>query len=397
MKAVRIQTSTTIAPFGGPVGDVAVDTKTLAESQESSLKEAGFTLVSEPPTGERYLVYSDRTWFTPHLLTCLKQAGTGRLLVTDERWNAWTGVLQDLERPGLYEIGIRDGGEPGFDDLEPVAIDLEFRDLEFEPLHASMKHAAHHPVRVGPAMVHQMDHWSHIVRVNQLVLAARMEDARHDWETAGFFRKLWILLTIFMKSRSLDGWKIASALTERGKNISIHPTAVVEFSILEDGCDIGPHTVIRGSIIGAGAKVDSHATVTGSVVGPGSKVGKYAFLNLCTLFPNAMVSCGDGFQASVFGVDSFVAWGCTILDLSFGRSIKVERDGPGTERVDTEQHFLGAAIGHRAKIGHGVKIGYGVTVPNDALLVDGSDFLRTWADAPVGEAVVLKDGRPVKP
>jgi acetyltransferase-like isoleucine patch superfamily enzyme len=397
MKAVCIKTSTQIAPFGDSAGEMAVDTKTLSECQAQSLKDAGFTLVSKAPDGERYLVFSDRTWFTPHLLTCLKRAGTGRLLVTDTVWNAWTGPLQDLDSPGLYEIGIREGGEPGWDDLPAIEVDLEFRDLELEPLHSSMEHAAHHPVRVGPAMVHQVDHWSHIVRVNQLVLAARMEEARYDWDTAGVFGKLWRLLAIVFKTRSLNGWKIASALSERGKDISVHPTAVVEFSILEDGCDIGPHTVIRGSIIGAGAKVDAHATVTGSVVGAGAKVGKYAFLNLCTLFSNAMVSCGDGFQASVFGKDSFVAWGCAILDLSFGRSIKVERNGPGSERVDTEQHFLGAAIGHRAKIGHGVKIGYGVSVPNDALLVDGGDFLRTWGDAPVGQPVILKDGRPVKP
>ena len=64
--------------------------------------------------------------------------------------------------------------------------------------------------------------------------------------------------------------------------------------------------------------------------------------------------------------------GATILDLSFGRSIRVSHRG---ERVDSEQHFLGAAIGHRAKIGNGVRLNYGVEVPNDAFLVPPSDDL----------------------
>ena len=72
--------------------------------------------------------------------------------------------------------------------------------------------------------------------------------------------------------------------------------------------------------------------------------------------------------------------GATMMDLSFGSSITVERPELGRS-VDTGLHFLGAAIGHRAKIGHGVKVGYGVSVPNDAFIVDDNPVLKDWSCA----------------
>jgi hypothetical protein len=70
-------------------------------------------------------------------------------------------------------------------------------------------------------------------------------------------------------------------------------------------------------------------------------------------------------------------------------------DGPGTALESTGHHFLGAAIGHRARLGHGVKLGYGTSVPNDGLVVSDAEMLRSWGDAPTDEPVVIRDGRPV--
>ena len=48
-------------------------------------------------------------------------------------------------------------------------------------------------------------------------------------------------------------------------------------------------------------------------------------------------------------------------DLSFGAPVKVLHRG---ERVSSGTHFLGAAIGHRARVGAEVILGYGAEVPN---------------------------------
>jgi len=395
MNAFCVRTSTRIAPFGDSVGDVRVGAKSLAASQEEALKAAGFMLVEEAPTSGPVLLFSDRTWFTSGVLNALRDTGHGRVRIEDAGWLAWLDPLQDMPESGVYELGISENGVVPFSDLPPVSVEVEFTDLSLDAPHPSMAHAYARPFRVGPAMVQQVDHWSHIVRANHLFLAARMEEARQDWEGAGFFGRILRVLGILWRARSLNGWKIASAMTERGKDVKVHPTAVVEFSVLHEGCDIGPHAVVRGSVVGAGAKVDAHANVNASIVDEGAKVGRYGFLNLCTVYPGAFISSGDGFQASVFGQESFVAWGATILDLSFGAAIKVEQDGPGSPRIDSGHHFLGAAIGHRAVLGQGVKVRYGASIPNGGMLVDGSMQLREWGEAHIDGPAVVVDGRAV--
>ena len=68
--------------------------------------------------------------------------------------------------------------------------------------------------------------------------------------------------------------------------------------------------------------------------------------------------------------DAFTAWDVTAIDLSFGKPIKVQHNG---KWVDSGQHFLGAAIGHRAVLGNRVRLNYGVSIPNDAVLVGPID------------------------
>jgi hypothetical protein len=96
------------------------------------------------------------------------------------------------------------------------------------------------------------------------------------------------------------------------------------------------------------------------------------------LYDRAFVGAGNGFQASVFGVGSFVAWSVTVFDISFGKPIRVWHRG---EKVSSETYFLGAAIGHGARIGGLVQLGYGSEVPNEALVVaDSSAVLRNWKE-----------------
>ena len=393
MNAFCVPTPTRIAPFGDPVSEIRVGAQTLAQAQAEALAEAGFTVLDDPPTTGPVLLFSDRTWFTPAILRILREVEHGRIQIEDEGWLMWLDETQDMPVPGVYELGMSRDGVVPFAELPAVPVSVEFTDLGLDAPHPSMAHAYKRPFRVGAAMVQQVDHWSHIVRANHLCLAARMETARVDWESTGFFGRCLRVLGVLWRARSLNGWKIAAAMTERGKDVKVHPTAVVEFSVLQDGCDIGPHAVVRGSIIGAGAKVDAHANVNASIVDSGAKIGRFAFLNLCTVYPKAFVSSGDGFQASVFGRESFLAWGSTILDLSFGASIKIETDGPGSPRVDSGHHFLGAAIGHRAVVGNGVKIRYGASVPNDGMIVDSKMQLREWGPHEIDGPAVVVDGR----
>lgn len=400
MKALILPTGRPLAPFDDPPGQVRVLDRPLAEVQRAALEAAGLEVVDAPPAQEPYLCLSDRTWVTAELLRRFVAAAQGqpaRLKVDDPLWLQGTGPLQQQEEPGLYELAVMPPGQPAWERCPPLVLDLGLETPDLPELHPRMQHVKR-PLRVGGAMVHQLDHWSHLVRVNQLALAARAFEERRSFEQSSLLRKLWIGLKVLWRARSLNGYRIARALSQVGEGCDIHPTAVVELSVLGKGVKVGPHAIVRASVLGDGALVDELASVNLSVVGEGAHVGRYAMVNLATLYPGAWVSWCNGTQACVIGRDAFVAWGATLLDMSFGRSIKVEVQAPdgSVQRVDSEQHFLGVAVGHRAVVGHAVKVNYGVAVPNDAVLVGSAEgVLRGWGQGPTGEPCRVEDGRAV--
>ncbi|NOY24494.1 MAG: hypothetical protein GXP62_01340 [Oligoflexia bacterium] len=390
--ALIIPTGSPVDPFPEAPGRLRVLDRPLAQVQAAAVAQVGLKLVKEPPADRSYLVISDRTWVTSAALRCLLDACAGqpgRLRVSDADFLAGTSPLQDLAAPGLYEVAVLPAGPPSLDRAPPLDVDLHLEDAKLPTLHPRMQHVAR-PIRLGAAMVHQLDHWSHLVRVNQLALAARALSEKAAWDRSPWWRKVWRAMGVLLRARSLNGYALGRALCEIGRDVDIHPTATVEVSVLGDGVKIGPHAVVRASVLGDGAVIDDHASVNVSVVGAQAHVGRFAMVNLATLLPRAWVSWCNGTQASIIGEEAFIAWGATLLDLSFGGPIKVQHRGA---RVDSGQHFLGVAIGHRAVLAHDVKINYGVAVPCDAVLVAGADgLLRAWGDAPTGVPCRVQEG-----
>lgn len=393
MKAVRLPSPRPLAPFGDPAPALRVLDRPLHEVQAAALAAAGVELVERPPAGEPWLVFSERTWFTPELLRLLIAAGPGRLRVESADYALAYEALQELPAPGLYEIGVHPAGQgalpEGFPELEPRTVDLGLQSQQLDGVHPALQFAAR-PFPVSAALVHQLDHWTHLLRVNLLAMAARGLQAKLDFDRAPLWRKAAILLGFLLRARPLSRWDVARGLSVLGRGVRIHPSAVVELSVLEDGVEVGPHAVVRGSHLGAGAKVEEHSTVNLSVLGAGSKLGRFGMLNLSVVYPNTMVSHANGYQACLFGADAFLGWGVTALDLSFGRPVKVERDGAW---VDSGQHFLGVCVGHRARLAYGATLNAGVSVPNDAFLMGEHDgLLKRWGEAPAGVACVVRDG-----
>ncbi len=372
MQAFRLETGRTIAPLGDGVGACLVLNQPLRLVQEQALAAAGYSLVQTPDPLSPTLVFSDRTWFTAALVRKLSAwAGPGRLVIDDADYLRFTEPLQ----PGPLEIGVlAAGAAPTLDALlaQPEHLEaLGLADLPSPNRHPAFRHALV-PIRAGAAMVAGIDHWSHLLKVNLLALAASGFEARAAFDALPAWSRTFRALTVLWRAGSTEPAKIGRALSEIGPRCRIHPTAVVEACRLGADVEVGAFAVVRGSVVGDGARIEEHTYVGLSVVGAGAQVARHTMVNLSVLLPGALVSAGDGFQLCLFGRDSFVARGVTALDLSFGKPISVDHDG---ERRSSESWFLGVALGHGVRVGAGVRLAYGLAVPNNSLLVAPADDL----------------------
>ena len=369
-------------------GELLILGRPLSELQDALLVAAGFERVEQVPA-EPYLVFTDRCWFTRAFLenvrAVARKGGRGRVRLTDSLFvknNA--ALLTDAEHP---EVAVLEAGQSPQLEGPDLLITLGVKEYPAMNLHPSMQHASQGPIAAGAAMVHGIEHWTHLLRVNLLAMLARGEEYRLEFEQSPFYKKIWSVLSLLWRARGISGEKIAFGLSRMGPKCKIHRTAVVEACELGEGVEVGPFAVLRGSVIGRGTRIEPYAQVNLSYIGENARVGAWGMVNLSVLLPGAFVSRGDGFQMSLFGKDCFIAVGATILDLSFGKTIRVNKDGA---RIDTGSYFLGACVGHRAKIGNGARISYGQAIPNDAFLVgSGEDLLRSWPVGVVGPARVV--------
>ncbi len=397
MKAFVVESGRRVSPWLDPAHACPILNRPLSAWTAQALDEAGLERVESPPTDEAYVLISDRTWLTGRTLRLfLASAAPGsRLRVEDPDWLALTLPLQRLDAAGVYEVGlVAAGGPPDFGTLAPLTVDLGFEVRETSAPHAALAHAMPERFPHGDAPVHQIDHWSHLLRVNLLAMGAELSAYKRRWEDANVLVKLWWALIVVSRIRSWNRWGVARAMNQVGRGCVIHPTAVVEGCRIGDGVEIGPGAIVRGSQIGDDVVIEEQAIVNLSVLGEGTRVGRRATSNLVVTFPRAFFGAANGYQATVFGRDSFAAWTVTVFDLSFGRAIKVFLDG---ERVSSGGWFLGAALGHRVRIGGKVDLGYGAEVPNDAFLVGDRDGVLTdWEDGEGPHRVFGNTARPVK-
>jgi acetyltransferase-like isoleucine patch superfamily enzyme len=360
-----------IEPFSRRASETAVLGRPLSAWHNETAKHCGLAVVREQPDGP-HLVIDDDLWFVPALISAFLlrcPASGGRLaLSASDPWVSQYATLQNLDGDDLLVVGIAVVPSKGSElvSLPLVEIDLQTQMHAMGAVHPAFSHAWPEELPVTRLPVIRMRHWTHILQANQVALLAYGLSKKREFDQATWIGKLWRALLVLAKARSLNRWRIASALTTVGKRCSIHPSAVVEACVLGDDVEIGPHAVVRGSWLGNGVKVSSHARVNLSIVEKNAELGRGVMANMVLLMEQAFLSQGFGFQASVLGQSSFVAMGACFYDLSFGGEVKVE-----DEKVwrSVGGHFMGSCIGDDAKIGPNVTIGYGESVPAGAFLV----------------------------
>ncbi len=190
-----------------------------------------------------------------------------------------------------------------------------------------------------------------------------------------------------LRARSTRHEDLAQALTCSADDAWIHPSAIVEASVIGPGARVGAGAVVRGSILGPDSRVEALAICEGSVLGQGAVVQRQALCRYSVLAEAAML--GGAAQLAVFGPRSALKRGSYAMDQGLGQDVRVR---VGDAFVRAPLGLAGPVLGDGTQVGSGVWIAPGRTLP-PGIVVLGPDPLRD-PTAPEGAGPYrVRDGR----
>lgn len=152
---------------------------------------------------------------------------------------------------------------------------------------------------------------------------------------------------------------VASKINKIGKNCKIHSTAVIESSIIGDNVEIGPHSYIRSSIISDNVCIREHSSIKLTFVGKNTSIMPCDTFNSyvgesCTVFTQMLLN-------TVFYDNSFIGGASGFSDFEPGRNnIEIQ---VGDQKIESNQPFVGSAVGANCFIGAGIVFKPGRTIP----------------------------------
>jgi acetyltransferase-like isoleucine patch superfamily enzyme len=151
-----------------------------------------------------------------------------------------------------------------------------------------------------------------------------------------------------------------------GKNPRIHPTAILEGSVIGDGVEIGPFSYVRSSVIADGAVLTERSSVKSSYLGENSFLMGSDVVNSYVGAETAIF--GPMLYNVVFGERSFLSGGSGFADFILGAgSINATIDG---KDVPSNLSFLGSAVGDDCFLGANLIFAPGRTIPDGTRLLD---------------------------
>ena len=399
--AFVVSDPTPVSPLGTPAAGTWLLDRPLAERARLALEEAGLAVETVGSLEEAQaraqatpaLVMHDSVYASPRVIRALLD----RYAAGDEP--AIQAALPDAQATrrlahldGLEPITV--GGQAAFTApltvgsgaATPVLLPYQERKLSFR-IPTGMLGEPEASFAATDAVLVRVGHWAHVLRLNLSAFLAGWIDRWH--RPAGRLWYLWRALLGFPWRRG----RLGAAIRRVHRKASVHHTAVVELSVVEEGAQIGAHAIVKSSWIGKGARVDDGAIVSASVVGAGAFVASGASIFNCVLCPGAFAA-QHKMQFSVLGEHSVAFTGSYFYDLNFERNVRVPHRGG---LADAGERFLSVCLGPWARVAGGVWIASGREVPAGALVVQPPERVLARIDEKLAadRRVTVEDGRAV--
>ena len=354
MKAVVLSGAGEIFPLALRADAVSILNEPLAARVRAELMTAGFTVAGSAPNqvdcaeiaGESRLVVGPGVFVNAAAARALADVAPagGRLRLRAPGWARLAGGPAERD----LDVSIVPAGRALADRGRLVVVELDADEQSFSI--AEGPEALNVP---APRLVAGLvESWADVLWLNLFGMAARVRALSRA-------RGVALVLGAAVRARSLNPWRIAGRLVEYGKGCDVHPSAVVEASVLGAGVRIGPGAVVRGSVLGDGAEVEELALLVGSVIGKRARVQRQAMTKFCVLGNGA--SNGGIIQLSLLADGASIRGGSYLMDRKLDGGIVSVVRADGT--VAPSGPLLGGALGPGASIGSGVWLAPGRAVP----------------------------------
>lgn len=346
--------------FGDDIQSVPILNKDLGTYQREIIEKLGGELidisnVNDCSEEENYFLFEDDLFFSEEFLEkCISKAkSTAKVLrfcVANNSFNERFCLPSGNEDGEYYNFGLWYHGSKLSEEKSVIHQDILEYFIEL-------------PDQIVQGRKYHMDisdtYAIHIISPFHLLMVNMAMNLLRTFKVRSRIKPRYLKLF----GLNLNNWiyRGMKRMNKIGKNTNIHPSAIIEGSIIEDNVKVGANSIIRMSHVSAGSYISDNVCVINSVLGRNSFIANSNYINTCLTFEEVFLIHGP-YQLSVFGKNSacFAVINCDIrLDQ---KNIKIQTS---KGLIDSRQPLLGIAYGHRAKVGGGNIIAAGRTVPND--------------------------------
>lgn len=182
----------------------------------------------------------------------------------------------------------------------------------------------------------------------------------------------WIR-AIFSRRKVSLNQRISLHWKQTQRNTNIHPTAIIEGSIIGEGCRIGAHCVVRYSVLGNNVQLHDGAKVEYSVVDDNSWL-MHDLVLYRSLTETEVFLIHGPYQFSFFQKNS-AAFANIMMDYRpDGKAIRINTP---TGVRDYQGRFLGALLEEEAKVFGGTLTAPGITIPAGQQLMTNIENITT--------------------
>jgi hypothetical protein len=356
----RLLTGRTLYSFGDPIGAVPVFDTTLARYQEQAVRKQGLEIRDVAAEAEiqedRYYIFEDDLFFSEAFFAGVlresrQQSGSQRFILAPNSFNERFSLPDSPSADDYlaFNFFFRNRQEPR---VQQVVVPQRIFPYSLKlptPIVASGTYSFDQCAVIAARMASPF----HLLQVNIALNISRtvsLQDRFPRW--------------LVEKVAPVNSWAFFRAirsLNRIGKRCKIHPTALIEGSVIEDDVIIGANAIVRLSRVGRGSHIQDNVSVMQSVVGEHNVISNGNHLNLCLTYDDVFLIHGP-YQFSVFGRSSAVF---AVINCDYRLDQKTIAIPTDCGLLDSRQPLLGIAYGHRSKVGGGNIIAAGRIVPND--------------------------------